>query len=230
MMWAVTWFSVRPGLRNRMVSQCAASPMAPTMRRHSCSSTFLIARASIIGVMPSTHLSLASVKALSMLMSMKSTPSVWSRTPYRFISLTMASVNFFTCWRGGGGTGGALDPGIGPADVLRRDPRRMALDLEADVPLLEQDRRSVAAEERVPEAGLQPVPARRERAGHVPDVLVVHEEERAQVVGLHPLPSPLQPVRAEPIPVDALLPVDADGPEACHVRPLVTRCPPRRGC
>jgi hypothetical protein len=74
MMWAVTWFSVTPGLRNLIVSQCAASPMAPTMRRHSCSSTFLTARASIIGDMPSTsHLRV--LEAWIMLMSMKSTPS-----------------------------------------------------------------------------------------------------------------------------------------------------------
>ena len=55
MMCAVTWFSVMPGRRNFIVSQWAPSPMAPTMRRHSCSSTFLTARASIIGDMPSTH-------------------------------------------------------------------------------------------------------------------------------------------------------------------------------
>src|SRR5258708_5783153 len=55
MMCAVSWFSVRPGCRNFMNSQCAASPIAPTMRSASCSSSFLIARASIIGVMPSVH-------------------------------------------------------------------------------------------------------------------------------------------------------------------------------
>ena len=56
-----------------MHSQCVASPMAPTMRMHSCSSTFLTARASIIGVMPSTQLMFFSLKMLIMLMSMKST-------------------------------------------------------------------------------------------------------------------------------------------------------------
>ena len=142
----MTWFSVTPGLRNFIVSQCAASPMAPTMRRHSCSSTFLTARASIIGVMPSVHSILASLKAWIMLMSMKSTPSFFPATPLFFISLTMASVNFFTCCLRGG-SGRALDPGVGPADVLLRDPRRVALDLEAEVALLEEHRRIVAAEQ-----------------------------------------------------------------------------------
>src|SRR5258708_854990 len=49
MMCAVSWFSVRPGWRNFMNSQCAAPPIAPTMRSASCSSSFLIARASIFG-------------------------------------------------------------------------------------------------------------------------------------------------------------------------------------
>ena len=80
MMWAVTWFSVRPGLRNRIVSQWAASPMAPTIRKHSCSSSFLMARASIIAVMPSAHVSFESRNWLIMLMSMKSTPSGLSAT------------------------------------------------------------------------------------------------------------------------------------------------------
>src|SRR3989304_4189794 len=184
MMWAVTWFSVSPGLRKRMVSQWAASPMAPTMRMHSCSSTFLMARASIMGVMPSAHLSLISWNACSMLMSTKSTPRVWSATPNRFISCTMASVNFLTCWRGAG-PARPLDPRIGPADVLLRDPGGVALDLEADVTLLEEHGSGVPAEERVAEPGLEPVPAWCQRARHVADVLVVHQEERPQVGGLH---------------------------------------------
>ncbi len=69
-----------------MHSQWVASPMAPTMRMHSCSSTFLTARASIIGVMPSTQLIFFSLKMLIMLMSMKSQPSFWPATPWRFIS------------------------------------------------------------------------------------------------------------------------------------------------
>src|SRR5207244_7014957 len=60
---------------------------------------------------------------------------------------------------------------------------RSALDLEADVALLEEHRRPVTAEERVAEPGLQTVPARRESARHVPHVLVVHQEEGAEVVG-----------------------------------------------
>ena len=67
------------------------------MRMHSCSSTFLIARASIIGDMPSTQVIPASSKAPIMLMSMKSTPSFSPATPKRFISSLIALVNLVTC-------------------------------------------------------------------------------------------------------------------------------------
>ena len=80
-----------------MHSQWAASPMAPTMRMHSCSSTFLTALASIMGVMPSTQSILASLKTWMMLMSTKSTPSFIPSTPLFFISFTMALVNLVTC-------------------------------------------------------------------------------------------------------------------------------------
>ena len=116
------------------------------------------------------------------------------------------------------GSGRALDPGVGPADVLLGDPRRVPRDLRADVALLEEHRRAVVAEEGVAQAWLEPVPARREGAGHVAAVLVVHEEQRAEAVRLHALPCTLQPVLAQPRPVDALLPVDTDHPEACHAR------------
>src|SRR5262249_56381139 len=102
------------------------------------------------------------------------------------------------------------------ADVLLRDPGGVALDLEADVPLLEENRLPLAAQERVAEARLQAVPPRRQRAGHVADVLVVHEQHRAEPVRLHPLAGALQPVLPEPTPLDALLPVDADGAEMGH--------------
>ena len=98
MMWAVSWFSVRPGLRNFMNSQCAASPIAPTMRSASCSSSFFTARASIIGVMPSVQSIFSSLKICIMLMSMKSTPSLPPPTFAFFISCLIALVNFFTCW------------------------------------------------------------------------------------------------------------------------------------
>ena len=97
MMCPVTWFSVIPGRKNLIVSQCAASPMAPTMRRHSCSSVFFTARASIIGVMPSVQWIFASWNIWIMLMSTKSTPSFCPATPWRFISSTIALVNFLTC-------------------------------------------------------------------------------------------------------------------------------------
>ena len=81
-----------------MHSQCVASQMAPTMRKHSCSSRFLTARASIIGVMPSTQLMLCSLKTWIMLMSMKSHPSFWPATPLSFIAWITAFANLVTCW------------------------------------------------------------------------------------------------------------------------------------
>src|SRR5260221_2015806 len=87
-----------PGRRNFMHSQCVASPIAPTMRKHSCSSGLLTARASIIGVIPSTQLTLFSLKMLIMLMSMKSTPSFCPATPLSFIACNTALVNLLTCW------------------------------------------------------------------------------------------------------------------------------------
>ena len=97
MMCAVTWFSVMPGLRNFIVSQCAPSPMAPTMRRHSCSSSFFTARASIIGVMPSVQSMPASLNAPRRLMSTKSRPTFSPETLLFFISCSTALVNFLTC-------------------------------------------------------------------------------------------------------------------------------------
>ncbi len=64
-----------------MHSQCVASQMAPTMRMHSCSSTFLTARASIIGVMPSAQWIPLSLNTWIMLTSMKSHPSFCPATP-----------------------------------------------------------------------------------------------------------------------------------------------------
>src|SRR5215510_1818772 len=89
----------------------------------------------------------------------------------------------------------------------------MALDLEAEVALLEQDRRAVAAQDRVAQAGLEPVPARRQRAGDVAHVLVVHAQHGAEPVLLHHLPRPLGAVLAHAVPIDALLPVEAGNAE-----------------
>ena len=107
----------------------------------------------------------------------------------------------------------ALDPGVRVAHVLLRDPRRMALDLEAEVALLEQHRRIVAAQHRVAQARLEAVPARRQRAGDVADVLVVHAQHRAEPVRLHALARALQAVLPQPVPVDALLPVQPGNAE-----------------
>src|SRR5262249_44778257 len=109
---------------------------------------------------------------------------------------------------GRGRSGRALDPREGVPDVLLRKPGRMPLDLEAEVALLEQYRRAVAAQHRIAQARLEPVPARRQRAGEVADVLVVHAEHGAQAVLLHHLPRPLGAVLAHAVPIDALLPIE----------------------
>ena len=110
----------------------------------------------------------------------------------------------------------AFDPCVRPADVLLGDPWRMARDVRAEVALLEQHRRVVTAQQRVAQSRLQPVPAGGKRARHVADVLVVHEKHRAQPMGLHALPRPVQTVIAQPIPVDPLLPVQAHHAEIRH--------------
>ena len=125
-----------------------------------------------------------------------------------------------------GRAGRALDPGIGVADVLLRDPWRVALDLEAEVALLEEDGRAVAAQERVAQSRLEPVPSRGERAGEIAHVLVVHAEHGAEAMLLHVRARPLGPVRPHPIPVDALLPVQSGDAEICrsHERlPVMSR-------
>jgi hypothetical protein len=114
---------------------------------------------------------------------------------------------------GRGGTGGALDPRERVPHVLLRDPGRMPLDLEAEVALLEQDRRAVTAQHRVAQARLEPVPAGRQRAGEVANVLVVHAEHGAEAVLLHHFPRPLGAVRAHAVPIDALLPIETGNAE-----------------
>ena len=82
-----------------MHSQWVASPMAPTMRKHSCSSSFLTARASIIGVMPSAQWMFFSLKTLIMLMSMKSTAELLpGDAVVLHRSSKIALTNLFTCW------------------------------------------------------------------------------------------------------------------------------------
>src|SRR5207247_329649 len=112
-----------------------------------------------------------------------------------------------------GGTSGPLDPRVRPLDVFFRNPRRVALDLEPEVALFEKHRRIVTAKHRVSQAGLQAVPARRQRARQISHVLVVHAEHRAEAVRLHALARALEAVRAHAIPVDALLPVQTRNSE-----------------
>ncbi len=102
---------------------------------------------------------------------------------------------------------GAFDPGERMAHVLLRDPRRMPLDLEAEVALLEQDRRAVAAQHGVAQPRLEPVPAGRQRAGQVAHVLVVHAQHGAEAVLFHHRAGPFGPVFSQPVPIDPLLPI-----------------------
>src|SRR5262249_14327146 len=110
---------------------------------------------------------------------------------------------------------GAFDPREGVTDVFLRDPWRVALDLEAEIALLEQDRPPVAAQHRVAQARLEPVPARRQCAGYVPHVLVVHAEHCAEAVLFHHRARALDAVLAHAFPVDALLPIKAGNAEIC---------------
>src|SRR5262249_22068651 len=90
---------------------------------------------------------------------------------------------------------------------------RMALDLKAEVALLEQDRRAVAAQHRIAQARLEPVPARGQRAGQVANVFVIHAQERAETVLFHHRAGPLGAVFSQPVPVDPLLPIHAGDAE-----------------
>ena len=106
-----------------------------------------------------------------------------------------------------GGSRGALDPGEGVTHVLLWNPRAVALDLEADVALLEQDRTAVAAQHGVSQSWLQPIPARGQRAGDVAQILVVHAEHGPESMLLHHRPGSVDAVFAQAVPVNALLPV-----------------------
>ena len=83
----------------------------------------------------------------------------------------------------------------------------MLFDVQTDVALFEQNRRVVATQQAIAQARLQLVPARGQGAGDVTDVFVIHQQHRTQAVRLHALAGTLEPVRAQPTPVDALLPV-----------------------
>ncbi len=149
---------------------------------------------------------------LIMLMSTKSTPSFCPATPLSFIACNdrLGELGHLL---GRGRTGRAFDPGERVTHVLLRDPRRVPLDLEAEVALLEQNRPAVAAQHGVAQAGLEPVPARRQRAGDVAHVLVVHAEHGAEAVLLHHRARALDAVFAQPVPVDPLLPIETDSAE-----------------
>ena len=99
----------------------------------------------------------------------------------------------------------------------------MPLDLETKIALLEQNWPPVAAQHGVAQARLEPVPARRQRAGDVANVLVVHAEHGAEAVLLHHLTCAFDPVFTQPIPVDPLLPIQAGNAEIrSHGHPLPT--------
>src|SRR6185312_6167130 len=84
---------------------------------------------------------------------------------------------------------------------------------EAEIALLEQNWPSIAAQHGVAQAGLEPVPAGRQRAGDVAHVLVVHAEHGAETVLLHHLTRALDAVFAHAVPIDALLPIQTRNAE-----------------
>src|SRR4029079_6178551 len=73
--------------------------------------------------------------------------------------------------------------------------------------------RPVAAQKRVAQARFQAVPARRERAGEIEHVLVIHAEHAAERMLLHVLACALGAVFLEPVPIDALLPIKPNDSE-----------------
>src|SRR5947209_4533084 len=102
------------------------------------------------------------------------------------------------------------------SEKLRQFGQVLGPDLETEVALLEQHRRAIAAQERIAQSRLEPVPARRERAGEIAHVLVVHAQHGAEAVLLHVLARPLGPVLLQPVPVDALLPIQSSDAEICR--------------
>src|SRR5438477_888044 len=97
--------------------------------------------------------------------------------------------------------------------VFFRNPRRMTFDLETEVALLEQNGCAVAAQHRIAQPRLEPVPAGRQRAGDIADIFVIHAQERAEAVLFHHRASPLGAVFSQPVPVDALLPIHSGDAE-----------------
>src|SRR5215475_2448014 len=83
----------------------------------------------------------------------------------------------------------------------------MPLDLEAKIALLEQDRTTVAAQHGVAQTWLETIPAGRQRARDVADVLVVHAEQGTEAVLLHHRARAFDAIFAQPVPVDPLLPI-----------------------
>ncbi len=109
----------------------------------------------------------------------------------------------------------AFDPRERVPHVLLRNPRRVAFNLESDVPLLEEDRPAVAAKHGVAQTGLEAIPPRRQRAGDVAHVLIVHAQHGAETVFLHHRACALDPVLAHAVPIDPLLPIHSGDAEIC---------------
>src|SRR5574341_505826 len=89
----------------------------------------------------------------------------------------------------------------------------MAVDLYADVALLEKHGFGAFTKQGVTKTRLQPAPARSHRTGNVAHVFIVHRQYGAQSVAFHRLAGATQAVLAQPLPVDALLPIRADQTE-----------------
>ncbi len=74
------------------------------MRNAVISSGLLMARAFIIGVMPSVQVMPRFSNSFMRLMSMKSTPIGWSPTPASSRSFSSELTNLLTCWSAAGPT------------------------------------------------------------------------------------------------------------------------------
>src|SRR5260370_25980497 len=100
------------------------------------------------------------------------------------------------------------------------NPRRMTFDLEAKIALLEQNGRAVAAQHRIAQPRLEPVPAGRQRPGEIADIFVIHTQERAETMLFHHRASPLGTVFSQSVPVDPLLPIHSGNAESRSPSPL----------
>ena len=107
----------------------------------------------------------------------------------------------------------AFDPRVGVTNVLWRNPRCVSLNLRTNIALFKQNGRTVTTKHGIAQTRFEPVPTRCQRAGDIAYVFVVHEQHRAQTMGFHALPRALGSIGPQPVPIDALLPIDTGNSE-----------------